>query len=98
MWELIIKQLINVMPPSSINANIVSMLSAFSPWTKIKELHSIRTIRRARTVLLVIVQVLASNCIAKVDKWEKLFTDETSRRQDAFQDLAISIEDDELFK
>ena len=83
-WELIIKQLINGTPPSSINANIVSLLTAVSHSTKIKELPSIWTIRRAWKVLLVIAQVLPSYCIAKVDKWEQLFTNRTSRFQDAF--------------
>jgi hypothetical protein len=44
------------------------------------------------------VQTLATYRIAKADKWEQLFTDGTSRRQVAFQDLVISIEEDELFK
>jgi hypothetical protein len=49
-------------------------------------------------VLLVIVQTLATFCIAKADKWEQLFTDGTSRTQVAFQDLTLSIEEDELLK
>lgn len=98
IWELIIEQIVNGTPPSSVNSNIVSMLQTFSPSTKISELPSIWTIRRARTVLLVIVQTLASYRIAKANKWEQLFTDGTSRRQVSFQDLIISIEEDELFK
>lgn len=98
IWELIIEQLVNGTPPTSVNSNIVAMVKLFSPTTKIKELPSIWTIRRARTVLLVLVQTLATYRIAKADKWEQLFTDGTSRRQVAFQDLVISIEEDELFK
>ena len=59
IWELIIEQIVNGTPPSSVNSNIVSMLQTFSPSTKISELPSIWTIRHARTVLLVIVQTLA---------------------------------------
>ena len=84
-------------PPSSVNANIMTMIKTFSPSTVIQELPSIWTIRRARTVLLVIVQTLAAYRIAKADKWEQLFTDGTSRRQISFQNLIISIEEDELF-
>ena len=73
----------NGTPPSSVNSKIVSMLQTFSPSTKISELPSIWTIRRARTVLLVIVQTLASYRIAKAV---------------SFRDLIISIEEDELFK
>ncbi len=98
IWELIIEQLVNGTPPSSVNSNIVSLIRTFSPTTKISELPSIWTIRRARTVLLVIVQTLAVYGIAKAKKWEQLFTDGTSRRQVSFQDLIISVEEDELFK
>ena len=98
VWELIIEQLVNGTPPSSVNSNIVSLIRTFSPTTKISELPSIWTIRRARTVLLVIVQTLAVYRIAKAKKWEQLFTDGTSRRQVSFQDLIISVEEDELFK
>ena len=97
VWEIIIEQLINGTPPSSVNANIMTMIKTFSPSTVIQELPSIWTIRRARTVLLVIVQTLAAYRIAKADKWEQLFTDGTSRRQISFQNLIISIEEDELF-
>ena len=98
VWELIIEQIVNGTPPSSVNSNIVSMLQTFSPSTKISELPSIWTIRRARTILLVIVQTLASYRSAKANKWEQIFTDGTSRRQFSFQDLIISVEEDDLFK
>ena len=98
IWELIIEQIVNGTPPSSVNSNIVSMLQTFSPSTKISELPTIWTTLCARTVLLVIVQTLASYRIAKANKWEQIFTDGTSRRQVSFQDLIISIEEDELFR
>lgn len=98
MWEIIMEQLINGTPPSSVNENIFAMLKTFSPSIEIKELPSIWTIRRARTVLLVIVQVLATYRIGKANKWVQLFTDGTSRRQNAFQDLIISIEEDDMFR
>ena len=98
MWELIIEQLVNGTPPSAVNNNIIALVKCFSPSTKISEMPSIWTIRRSRTVLLIIVQTLAVYRIAKANKWEQLFTDGTSRRQVAFQDLVISIEEDELFR
>ena len=88
VWEIIIEQLINGTPPTSVNANIITMIKTFSPSTEIQELPSIWTIRHARTVLLVIVQTLAAYLIAKADKWEQFFT---------FQNLIFSIDDDELF-
>ena len=97
VWELILEQIVNGTPPC-INNNIVTMIKIFSPKTQIRDLPSIWTIRRARTVLLVIVQTLATYRIAKADQWEQLFTDGTARRQGAFQNLVVSIEEDDLFK
>ena len=98
VWELILEQIVNGTPPSCINNNIVTMIKIFSPTTQIHDLPSIWTICCARTVLLVIAQTLATYRIAKADKWEQLFTDGTSQRQVAFQNLIVSIEEDHLFK
>ena len=98
MWELILEQLVNGTPPSAVKDNIVTHLKKFSPKTKIVELPSIWTIRRARTVLLVICQTLAAYRLGKAAKWGQLCTDGTSRRQVKFKNLVISIEDDELFQ
>jgi len=46
----------------------------------------------------VIVQALAAYRIAKADKWEQLFSDETMRWQVSFQNLIISVEEDEIYK
>ena len=94
VWELLLEQLVNGTPPASVNANIVMFIHHFSPRTVIKELPSIWTIRRARSVLFVVVETLAAFRIAKAKRWGQLHTDGTGRRQIAFQDLAISIEDD----
>ena len=94
IWELILEQLVNGTPPSSVNANIVSFLRCFSPTTVIKELPSIWTIRRGRTVLLVVVETLATYRLAKAKRWGQMFTDGSGRRQIAMQDLALSIEED----
>lgn len=98
VWELIIEQLVNGTPPSAVNNNIISNVKKFSPTTKIKELPSIWTIRRARTVLLVIVQTLASYRLGKAGKWGQVNHDATARRQISFENLVISIEEDELFQ
>ena len=94
VWELILEQLVNGTPPTSVNSNIVSFIQRFSPQTIIKELPSIWTIRRGRTVLLVIVQTLAAYRLARAKKWGQLHTDGTGRRQIALQDLVLSIEED----
>jgi hypothetical protein len=94
VWELILEQLVNGTPPSAVNSNIVSFLRCFSPMTVIKELPSIWTIRRGRTVLLTVVETLATYRLAKAKRWGQMFTDGSGRRQIALQDLALSIEED----
>ena len=98
IWELILDQLVKGVPPSAVSDNIIDFVTTFSPSTKIEQVPSLHTIRRARTVLLVVVQTLASYRLAKANKWGQLFTDATSRRQVSFQNLVISIEEDELFQ
>jgi hypothetical protein len=94
VWELILEQLVNGTPPTSINANIITIIRAFSPTTIIREQPSIWTIRRGRSVLLVIVETLAVYRLAKAKRWGQMFTDGSGRRQVAMQDLALSIEND----
>jgi hypothetical protein len=94
IWELILEQLVNGTPPSSVNSNIISFLRCFSPTTVIKELPSIWTIRCRCTVLLVVVETLATYRLAKAKRWGQMFTDGSGRRQIALQDLALSIEED----
>lgn len=98
IWELLMEQLVYRTPSSSINHNIISFVAKLAPDIEIKELPSLWTIWRARTVLLIVVQTLAAYRLAKADKWGQLFTNETKRRQNSFQNLIISIEDDELFR
>jgi hypothetical protein len=94
IWELILEQLLNGTLPSSVNSNIISFLCCFSPTTVIKELPSIWTTCRGRTVLLVVVETLATYRLAKAKRWGQMFTDGSGRRQIALQDLALSIEED----
>ena len=88
VWELIMEQLVNGTPPTSVNANILSFVRCFSPMTIIKELPSIWTIRRGRTVLFIVVETLATYRLAKAKRWGQMFTDGSGRWQIAMQDLA----------
>lgn len=94
VWELIIKEIVNGTPPSAIGENIIANIRTFSPKTVIKELPSKWTVRRARTVLYVIVQTLAAYRLGKSKKWRQGFTDGTGRRQVEMQNLLIDIEED----
>ena len=97
VWEAIIEQLVIGVPPKAVYRSIASQIKRFSPSTGLNPI-SMTTILRARTVLLVVVQTLASYRLGKADMWGQLFHDATSRRQISFQNLVISIEEDELFK
>ena len=90
--------LVNGTPPSAVNKNIISHIRRFCPKCDISELPSIWTIRRARSVLLIVVQTLSVYRLGGAKKWGQIFTDGTSRRQQSFQNLLISIEEDELYK
>ena len=53
MYELIMEQLVNGTPPSAISDNILSLVSTFLPSTVVKELPSIWTVCRTRTILMI---------------------------------------------
>ena len=97
VWEAIIEQLVIGVPPKAVYRSIASQIQRFSPSTGLNPI-SLTTILRARTVLLVVVQTLASYRLGKAGRWGQLFHDATSRRQISFQNLVISIKEDELFK
>ena len=92
---MLLEQLVNNTPPSCIQSNLVSVIEVASPRTIIKELPSLSTIRRGRTVLHVVVTTLAAYRLAKKESWKQLFTDGTSRRQSAKQNLSIAIQSEE---
>ena len=91
MYKLIIEQLVNGTPPSSINGNIILLVNTFAPRTVVSELQSICTIQRTRIILLIVVQSLAAYRLARCEKCQQLFTDGTNRRQTSIQNLAIRI-------
>ena len=97
VWESIIEQLVIGVPPKSVYRSIASVIKRYSPKVGINPI-SLTTVMRARTVLLVIVQTLAAYRLGKAEKFGQLFQDATSRRQDSFQNLVISIEEDELYR
>ena len=97
VWETIIDQLVIGVPPMSVYRSVASVIKRYSPKVGINPI-SLTTVKRARTVLLVIVQTLAAYRLGKAGKFGQLFQDATSRRQDSFQNLVISIEEDELYR
>jgi len=97
IWEDIMQQLVLGVPPKAVYRSMANVIKRYSPKVGIQPI-SLTTILRARTVLLVVVQTLAAYRLGKADKFGQLFQDATSRQQISFQNLAISIEEDELYK
>lgn len=60
------------------------------PDATINELPSIWFIRRCRTVLLIVCQLMSAYRLAKAEKWGQLNCDETKRHQTAYLNLVLS--------
>ena len=82
MVQLILKQLINDMPPAAISPNIASQADLTMPGVKfiVQELPSINFIQKCRTYIRIIGEALADYLIGKVNQWDQLFSDVTGRR------------------
>jgi len=86
---LICEFLVNGTPPSAIRKNIQSSSAYFTG----KEIvpPSVNFIRQCRTVLQNMNEALSALRLGKAESWHQLFTDGTSRRQIAFQNLVIAL-------
>ena len=58
------------------------------------EVPSINFVRKCWTVLRIVGETLAAYRLGKAKDWQQLFTDGTSRRQSAIQNLIIGIKED----
>ena len=96
--QLVIEQIVNGTPPSSIRSNIASFFALTMPWYKIKELPGLSFIRECRVVIQIMGETLTARRLASAEKWDQLFTDGTSRRQIALQNLVVGLLDDEVMK
>jgi hypothetical protein len=88
--QLICELLVNGTPPSAIPATIAS-ISAMQNGTVPDNLPSLSFIRQCRVVVQTIAELLAAFRLGNAETWLQIFTDGTSRRQIAFQNLIISI-------
>ena len=80
----------NGTPPSAIPANIQTTSAVFTG-ADATELPSINFVRQCRTVLQNLNETLSALRLGKADTWHQLFTDGTTRRQIAFQNLVIAL-------
>ena len=90
---LIFELLVNGTPPSAVPDNIQTM-SAYMTGAEAHELPSVNFVRQCRTVLQILNETLAALRLGRAETWHQLFTDGTTRRQIAFQNLVIALMED----
>lgn len=90
---LICELLVNGTPPSAVPANIQTASAAFTG-AEASELPSVNFVRQCRTVVQNLNETLAALRLGNASTWHQLFTDGTTRRQIAFQNLVIALMED----
>ena len=93
---LICEMLVNGTAPSAVSSNIKSFAGAFG--VDVHDEPSINYVRQCRVVVQNLNEMLAAFRLGNAKKWKQCFTDGTSRRQIAFQNLVIGIENGEKFE
>ena len=92
---LICELLVNGTPPSAIRPNLQSTSAVFTG-CEAEELPCVNFIRQCRVVVQNINATLSAMRLGRADVWHQMFTDGTTRRQTAFQDLIIALMEDDV--
>lgn len=87
---LICELLVNGTPPSAVPPNIQTMSAAFNG-CEASELPTVDYVRKCRTVVENLNLMLGAHRLGSAATWHQLFTDGTTRRQIAFQNLRKQI-------
>ena len=90
---LICEFLVNGTPPTAVPANLQTASAAFTG-VEAKELPSVNFVHQCRTVLQTLNETLSALRLGTAKTWHQMFTDGTSRRQIAFQNLVIALMED----
>ena len=90
---LICELLVNGTNPSAVPANIQSTCAAFTG-VEAEELPSVNFVRECRVVLQNLNETLSAFRLGTDESWHQAFTDGTTRRQIAFQNLVIALMED----
>lgn len=91
---LICELLVNGTPPSAVPANIQTTCAAFTG-VEANELPTENFVRECRVVLQNVNETLSAFRLGNADTWHQVFTDGTTRRQIAFQNLVIALMEEE---
>ena len=89
--EFVMESLVAGVPPTALRKQIPAFVATIEPNIEIKQLPSILFIRRCRTTLMTVCQMVAAHRLSNAEVWRQIFTDGTSRRQTSLIDLIISI-------
>ena len=87
---LICELLVNDTPPSAVPANIQMMSDAMTV-QEVTELPCIKCLRQCSVVVKNLKSTLAALRLGEADERHQLFTDGTSKRRIAFQNLVIAV-------
>ena len=87
---LICELLVNGTAPRAVPANIRSVSETITG-QPIAHSPSVNFVRQCRVVVQNLNEMLAAFCLGHAKKWRQIFTDGTSRRQVAFQNLVIGV-------
>ena len=98
MLQLVLEMLVNGTPPYAVSSNIASQVALTTPGVIIHSLPGDSYIRRCRTILRIIGETLTAYRLGKHQDWAQLFSDGTSRRQIALQNLVIGVIEDDVLR
>ena len=89
--QLVMELIVHGVPSGAINATIVSIVKILlKDDVDIEKLPSEWYVRRARSILLTVAELLAAYEVGKEENWGQLHTDMTTKRQIPFLDLVLS--------
>ena len=94
IFLLICELLVNGTHPSAVPANVQTTCAAFTG-VEAEELPSVNFVRECRVVLQNLNETLSAFRLGDADTWHQVFTDGTTRRQIAFQNLVIALMEEE---
>ena len=106
MWDkwfdqMVFELLSHCTPPSCIPPLILTIVKSLDndpTVNAVRQLPSMRTVWEWRSVLVVVTKTLAAYVLGRADSYEQLFTDGTSWRQTAIQNVVMGILTDGGFK
>ena len=87
---LICELLVNGTSPRAVPTNIRSVSETITG-QPVAHSPSVNFVRQCRVVVQNLNEMLAAFCLGNAKKWRQIFTDGTSRRQVAFQNLVIGV-------